>query len=114
MFGHDLLESGLDLHLSDARTKRSGYSDDSWYASLGKNLGTRVYLSADYASSLSVIKVIDPGDIQIETRPRTRRYGVSGIIRLSRAFSLTLSGEHLRDDTEKQVRILSGLTYRFK
>jgi hypothetical protein len=110
----DLLRSGLDLNLSDSRSKRSGFSDDSWYASLGRNLGRRAYLSADYASSLAVVRVLGQGDIQIESRPQTRRYGISGIIHLNRILSLTLTGEHLRDDAETQVRILGGLTYRFK
>jgi hypothetical protein len=109
----DLLHSGFDVNISDTRIKRSGLSSDSWNASVGRNIGRRVYLSGEYASSLSTLRVLDSDNISIETHPRNHRYMLSGLFRLSRTVSLTLTGEHFLDDTIRETRILSGLTYRF-
>jgi hypothetical protein len=109
----DLLQSGLDLNVSGARLKRFGTSSNSWNVSLGRNIGRRVYLSGEYMSSLSVLKVLDSDDIVIETRPRLQRFMFSGLIHLTRVVSLTLTAEHLRDDSVRETRIMSGLVYRF-
>lgn len=109
----DLLSSGLDVNISGTRMKRAGSSNDSWNFSMGRNLGRRVYLSGDYTSSLSVLKVLGSQNIIIETRPRLQRYMLSSIIRLSRILSLTLTAEHLRDDDVRETRVMSGLVYRF-
>lgn len=110
----DLLNSGLDLNISDSRMRRTGFSSDSWYVSAGRNITARVYLSGDYAASLAVFRVTRSGDFQVENRPSTRRYSLSGIFHLNRALSLTLSAEHLRDQATRELRIMSGLTCRFK
>ena len=47
------------------------------------------------------------------TRPSSRRYSLSGIFNLSRAFSLFVTGEQLVDDETTQNRGLLGLTFRF-
>jgi hypothetical protein len=109
----NLLRSGIDVHVSGTRTKRPGSSNDSWYVSLGRNLGRRVYLSGEYASSLAVLRALDPGNITVETRPRNHRAVLSGIFHLSRLFSLNLTAEHFRDDTIRETRILSGITCKF-
>ncbi len=109
----NLLSSGFDLNVSGARIKRSGFSDHSWNFSLGRSIGRRGYLSAEYATSLSVLRVLGPDNISVENRPRSQRFMLSSVIHLSRILSLTLTAEHLRDDTVRETRVLSGLVYRF-
>ena len=109
----NLMRSGVDIHISDTRIKRAGLSSDSWYASLGRNLGHRVYISGEYASSLAVLRVLDSENILVETNPRNHRIMLSGIFHLSRLFSLNVTAEHFFDDTVKETRIMSGITYRF-
>jgi hypothetical protein len=109
----NLLRSGVDIYASDTRIRRSGFSSDSWNVSVGRNLGRRVYLSGEYASSLAVLRVLSTDNISVESRPRNHRYVFSGIFQLSRIFSLTLTAEHFRDETIRETRILSGLTCRF-
>ena len=112
LFCSDVFHSGLDLTVSDNRSNRTGGSYDSWYASLGHNLGTKVYISADYSTSLSVLDIVS-GGVTVETRPKTRRFGLSGNANLGRHFSLLLTGEELRQDSSTDRRVLIGLVYRF-
>ena len=50
----NVARSGFDVTLSDNRSERPEGSYDAWYASLGRSLGQKVYLTADYATSLAV------------------------------------------------------------
>jgi hypothetical protein len=112
-FTTNLLKTGLDVRVSDNRMTRPGSSYDAWDASVGRNLAPHVYLSFDYSSSLAVLQVTSLGGFQVEQRPRTTRYALTGLFSLNRWLSLLLSGEHLRDGTLTQIRWLSGLTCRF-
>ena len=94
------------------RSERPEGSYDAWYASLGRSLGQKVYLTADYATSLAVIRVVDHGAV-IERRPRSKRYGLNGVWNVSRAFSLIATAERLDDDASTDERLLLGLIYRF-
>jgi len=102
------------VFVSDNRTIRPGASTyDSWYFSLGRSLGSRLYLTLDYSTSLSVLQLTNSGGLTVMTRPSSRRYSLSGIYNLSRAFSLFVTGEQLVDDETTQNRALLGLTFRF-
>ena len=110
----NVLRTGLDVFVSDNRTIRPGSSSyDAWYFSLGRSLGSRLYLTADYSTSLSVLQLTDSGGLTIVNRPSSRRYSLSGTFNASRAFSLFLTAERLVDDTTTQNRGLLGLTFRF-
>jgi hypothetical protein len=104
--------SGIDVTLTDHRSDRPGSNRDAWYASIGRGLGQRLYLSADYSTSLSVVRIVS-GDTIIETRPRTKRYGVNGVWNTSRAISFILTLERLDDEQTSDDRGLIGITYRF-
>jgi hypothetical protein len=104
--------TGLDFTLSDNRILKTGGGFDAWWASLGRNIGPKLYLSLDYSTSLSTITLTDSGGITVTTRPRTKRVGLSGNWNLDRRFSLFLTAEQLRDDTSKDLRIMLGLNYR--
>ncbi len=106
--------TGFDVFVSDNRTNRPGSNSyDAWYFSVGRSLGSKFYLTLDYSTSLSVLQITDSGGLTIVNRPSSRRYSLSGIWNMSRAFSLLLTGEQLDDDTATQNRWLLGLTYRF-
>jgi hypothetical protein len=105
--------SGFDLTLSDNRSERADGSHDAWYTSIGRGFGGRVYLTADYSSSLSIVRVVNDGTI-IEHRPRSKRYGLSGLWNVTRAFALTASAEQIRDDTSTDQRGTLGIIYRFQ
>ncbi len=110
----NILGTGFDAYVSDNRTIRPGASTyDSWYFSLGRSLGSRLYLTLDYSTSLSVLHLTDSGGLTVTTQPSSRRYSLSGIYNLSRAFSLFVTGEQLVDDETTQNRALLGLTFRF-
>lgn len=104
--------SGIDATLSDNRSKRPDGSYDSWYASLGRSLGTKVYVTVDYATSLVVIRVIDNG-VTIERHPKSKRYGVNGVWNMTRAFSFIATLERLQDDSSTDERGTFGVIYRF-
>ena len=109
----NILGSGFDFTASDFRTERVGNKYDSWYVSFGKSLGQRVYVSADYTSSLSVVRLTDAGGVTVESRPSTKRYALSSVINLSRVISVLFTGERLAELTGHEDRGMLGLTLRF-
>lgn len=108
----NLARSGFDLTLSDNRSERPDGSHDAWYASLGRGLGQKVYLTVDYATSLAVIRVVNDGAV-IERRPKSKRYGLNGVWNMSRAFSWIGTFERLEDESSTDDRLLLGVIYRF-
>jgi len=109
----NILGTGIDATVSLYRMDRGQPgSYDSWYASAGRSLGSRVYLTGDYTSSLSVVRFLGGDGIVIESRPHTDRYSVTTIVNLTRAVSLLATAEHTADDTYSENRVLAGLTYR--
>ncbi|MBP1635023.1 MAG: hypothetical protein H6Q10_1597 [Acidobacteria bacterium] len=114
VFLADLLHTGFDVSASDNRVQGGdGRSFDSWYVSVGRSLGSSVYLTADYGSSLSVIRFVSADGFTIETRPKTRRGALSSTIRLPARMSLLVTLEHVSDNDTSQSRLLSGISYRF-
>jgi hypothetical protein len=109
----NLARSGFDLTVSDNRSQQSTGNSDAWYASIGRNVGTRVYVSADYATSLAFVRIIDSGGAVIDTRPRSRRYGFNSVWNLYRSVSLLVSGERFLDDFSTDDRVTFGVVYRF-
>ncbi len=113
IWASDIAGSGFDLTLSDNRMDREGGSHDAWYASVGRRIGSKVYVSLDYATSLAIVRIVGDGGAIIEHRPRTRRYGVSSVWHLTRVVSVILNAEELKDETSKDDRVVMGVTYRF-
>ncbi len=114
MSAMNVLQSGFDVTATDNRTIRPGSSTyDAWYFSVGRSLGSRLYVTADYSTSLSVLQLTDSGGLTVVNRPSSRRFGLSGIFNLSRSFSIMVTGEELIDDSTTENRGLLGLTYRF-
>jgi len=112
-FATNLLGSGVDLNVSDARMRGPSTSYDSWDVSLGRSLTRRMYLSADYSTSLSSFRLLGPEGFAIDARPRTSRLSISDLIRLNGRVSLLASGDRTRDGTLTELRWLLSLISRF-
>jgi hypothetical protein len=110
---NDIAGTGFDLTASNANIDRGDSSYDNVYVSLGKTIGPKVYLSLDYVTSLSVFRYTSSQGIDIEVRPESERYGLSMNLNLNRTFSLLLTGEWMDHDDFDEVRVLTGLTFRF-
>jgi hypothetical protein len=93
---------------------RSSGSYQSRYVSLGKQIGRRAYASVDYSTSLSVVRFSRSDGLVIETRPHTTRLSGSLTSNLTRVLSLLASLEHTSETDFGEVRVLTGLTYRFR
>ena len=109
----DVLGSGVDVTTYASRVDRELGPYTSVYASIGRSLGTRWYVSADYTSSLSVLRITSGGGSVVETRPQAERYGLSTQVNLGRRFSLFLNLERLEEDTAHEDRLATGLSVRF-
>ena len=104
---------GLDLTVTNSRVDRSSGSFDATYASLGKTLGRRVYVSLDYATSLSVYYYRRDDGGTIESRPESTRWSLNSNININRTFSLLLVGEYSEHDDFDDIHVLTGLSVRF-
>jgi hypothetical protein len=114
LYASNVLRSGVDVTVSDSRIDRgTGGSYDSWYVSVGRSFGSRVYLTGDYSSSLSVYRFTSAAGFTIESQPTTRRLALSSVINTTRTTSILITGERVLFDDGAQTRILSGLTWRF-
>lgn len=106
--------SGLDITASDTRTTRSSGSYHSSYVSVGRQIGRRVYATGDYTTSLSVLRFSRSDGIIVEDRPSTRRISGTGSINVGSATSLQITVDRTWDTDVRELRILSGLSYRFR
>jgi hypothetical protein len=99
-FGYDLFKTGLDLRITNSRISQAGRASyNSWYVSLGKTFGRRLYLEGFYSSSVSVLRFFG-GQVQVETRPHTDLYGLSSVVYVARRASLLLTLERTSGDLE--------------
>jgi hypothetical protein len=113
LFASNVAQSGFDVTFSGSRTQRTAGSADSIFASLGRSIGRRVYVSAEYSTELSILRLTPTGDFTLDQRPDTRRIAGSAVVNLGRAFSILLSGEQYRDSGTVQIRGFTSLSYRF-
>jgi hypothetical protein len=114
--GHagNVFGTGFDISGSDSRVHRPGGAYHSRYVSVGRAVGRSLYLSADYSTSLSLIRFLRSDGLLIETRPSSRRYSGTGSAVLTRHISLLFSADYSVDDTLRDFRFLSGLSYRIR
>ncbi len=111
----NLLRTGLDVNVSDARMRGPSASYDSWDVSVGRSLGWVMYVTADYTTSLSAFQLLGQEAFVLQARPRTNRYSVSDLIRLTKTgrVSLLVSGDRTRDGDLSELRWLASLIWRF-
>jgi hypothetical protein len=110
----DIMKSGMDAAFSDARIERSTGPYHSRYASIGRGIGRAVYASFDYSTSLSVIRFERLDGVIIESRPSTHRWSASSSINVARTVSLLFTVDRTTDDTSRDLRLLTGLSYRIR
>ena len=113
-FGGNVFDSGLDLTFSNSTMSRPTGSYHSTYVSAGRSLGRRVYATAEFSTALSRVRFTRSDGLVIQTAPKTKRLGLSASLQLWRATSLLVSVERTMDDGYKEIRMLSGLTFRLR
>lgn len=106
--------TGLDVAASDTRTLRSNGSYHSSYVSVGRQVGRRVYVSGDYTTSLSIIRFSLSNGLITEDRPSTRRLSGTSSVNVGPATSLQLTVDRTWDVGLRELRVLAGLSYRFR
>jgi hypothetical protein len=106
--------TGFDGAFSDSLIHRPSGEYHSRYFSAGRRIGSAVYVSADYSTSLSVARFTRSDGVTIETRPRTRQLSASAIVTLSRLLSLVTMVDRTRDDRQTDLRVQAGLTVRLR
>jgi hypothetical protein len=112
-YAGNLLKSGFDLSANEWIMNRPAGRYHSLFLSVGRQLGRRVYLSGDYTNSLSILQFSRSDGIVVRLQPHTHRFSGTGIISLGGSMSVLTTVERTLDDQAKEVRVLSGLTYRF-
>ena len=109
----NVFRSGVDLTVSDNRIDRPDGAYDSWYASVGRSFGGKVYVSLDYATALSVLRFTGGDGVVVESRPRTKRFSLNGSVNVGRSVSLLFTAERGTDDFATDLRGNLGLSFRF-
>lgn len=114
--GHagNVLGSGFDLSASVSRIERAVGPYHSSFVSLGRSLGRDWYVSADYASSLAVIRHLDQSGIVIESRPATHRLSGTATATIARDVSLLCSIDYTRDAGARDIRLLTGASFKLR
>jgi hypothetical protein len=113
-YASNVANSGFDVSASDSIMHRSNGSYHSTYVSAGRQVGRAVYVSGDYTTSLSVIRFSRSDGITIETRPHTTRFSGTATVIVGRSVSLLATVERTKDDQFRDLRVLSGITYRIQ
>jgi hypothetical protein len=113
-YAANVLRTGLDVAASDSWIDRPTGAYHSRYLSVGRAIGRAVYVSGDYSTSLSVIQFQRSDGLVIETRPWTRRVSGSGSATVGRNVSLLFTIDYTMDESQHEIRVLSGLTYRLR
>jgi hypothetical protein len=110
----DIAHSGVDVTVSDSRTDQPTGRYGSLYVSVGRQIGRTFYLSSDYSSSLAVVNFTRSDGITVESRPSTRQIGANAVVMVGRHISLLVTADRTMDDSSKEYRALTGMTYRFR
>jgi hypothetical protein len=113
-YAGNVFSTGFEVSGSTTRVQRGSGPYHSTYVSLGRSIGRALYVSGDYSTSLSTLRFVRSDGLVIETRPSMRRYSGSASAVLTRAISLLFTADYTVDDDMREVRILSGLSYRLR
>jgi hypothetical protein len=114
-FAADLFGTGVDLTASTSRMRGPAGSYHSTFLSAGRELGRRVYATAEMSTALSLVRFLRWDGLVVDTRPTTKRFGGNATVQLWRSTSGFVSLEHTRDgDDYREWRALTGLTVRIR
>jgi len=114
-FAGDLFGTGVDVTVSASRLRGPTGTYHSTFVSAGRELGPRVYATAEMSTALSQVRFLRWDGLVVETRPTTKRFGGNATVQLWRSTSSFVSLEHSRDgDDYREWRALTGLTVRIR
>jgi hypothetical protein len=113
-FAGNLMGSGLDLTASDSITDASNRSLHAQYVSLGRQIGRSLYVSGDYSTSLSLLRFSRSDGLLVELQPHTRRLSGTATMNLPASTSLMLTIDRTTDGSSADLRLMAGVTYRFR
>jgi hypothetical protein len=114
-FAADLFGTGVDLTASTSRMRGPAGSYHSTFLSAGRELGRRVYATAEMSTALSLVRFLRWDGLVVDNRPTTKRFGGNATVQLWRSTSGFVSLEHTRDgDDYREWRALTGLTVRIR
>lgn len=110
----DVAGSGVDLTVSDAQVDRPTGRYHSTYASVGRQLGRRLYASFDFSSAVSIVRFTRSDGLTIEMRPETTQVGGSIVMTAGRNATVLVTASRTTDLDAREFRLLAGLTYRVR
>lgn len=114
-FAGNVFHSGVDLTFSNSRMARPTGSYHSTFVSAGRDLGTRVYATAEFSTALSQVRFERSDGIVVETKPSTKRFGSNATVQISRSLSSFITVERTLDGADyREWRALAGLTVRMR
>jgi hypothetical protein len=105
--------SGFDVAGTWSRIDRgTAGTFNSAYLSIGRSIGSRLYLSGDYTASLSLVRFTRSSGLSIETRPETHRLSASAVVNASSRASVLVTVDRTDEGAATEHRIVAGLSYR--
>jgi hypothetical protein len=110
----DIAGSGLDATASFSQIIRGDGRYQSTYLSVGRQIGRAVYASADFSSSVSIVRFTRLDGLTVDTRPETRQFGGSALINLTRHLIPYVTVTETIDAESRELRVLGGLTIRMR
>jgi hypothetical protein len=113
-FAGNVAGSGLDVSASDSITSGGSRASHAEYVSLGRGIGRAMYVYGDYSTSLSVFRFSRSDGVIIEMQPHTRRMSGTTTVNLSASTSLMITVDRTTDGQSSDLRVMSGVTYRFR
>ncbi|MGE3492523.1 MAG: hypothetical protein AB7N29_21145, partial [Vicinamibacterales bacterium] len=113
-YASNVFGTGTDVSGSDARIDRPTGPYHSRYFSVGHAIGRSVYVSGDYSTSLATVRFLRSDGVTIETRPWTRRLSGNVSAVINRPFSFVGVVDYTLDGDMKDLRVMTGITYRLR
>ena len=113
-YASNVFGSGLDVSGSNSRIDRPTGPYNAFYVSVGRAIGRSLYVSGDYSTSLSTLRLLQSDGVAIETRPWTRRVSGNVSATINRQFSFVGVVDYSLDETLKDLRVMTGITYRLR
>jgi hypothetical protein len=113
-FASNVAKSGFDVSASDSYVDRVIGPYHSRYVSVGRQVGRTVYVTGDVSTSLAVLRFSGSDGVVVEMHPHTTRVTGSATINVGRSTSLLVTLDRTLDDGVKDLRLLSGITYRLR
>jgi hypothetical protein len=113
-YASNVFGTGTDVSGSDARIDRPAGPYHSRYLSVGHAIGRSVYISGDYSTSLATVRFLRSDGVTIETKPWTRRLSGNASAIISRQFSFVGGVDYTLDQDLKDLRVMTGITYRLR